>query len=294
MLVRRSDLPLQRDATSRFLPWIIAIMVYLAALALAGTMVVGTAVTGWSGQLTGTMTIQIPPHADNDGETESRVRAAVRLLEDTPGVAQVQVLGRGELGELLEPWLGPDVALSGLPLPRLIDVTIDEGAEVDAATLALRLTSEVPDAVVDDHRKWLDELVRLAQSIELLSLLVVFLVSLAAVATVVFAARTGLAIHQTVIEIMHLIGAHDSFVALEFQRQALLLGLRGGLIGLAGAVATVLIVGRVASGVQLLDFSDLSLSPMQWAVLAALPLGAALIAMVTARLTVLRTLSRMP
>jgi hypothetical protein len=38
---RRSDLPLERDASRRFLPWLVALNVYLAVLALAGLMVIG-------------------------------------------------------------------------------------------------------------------------------------------------------------------------------------------------------------------------------------------------------------
>ena len=38
MALLRSDLPLNKDVSARFLPWIVAFMVYLAALALAIAM----------------------------------------------------------------------------------------------------------------------------------------------------------------------------------------------------------------------------------------------------------------
>ena len=294
MFGRRSDLPLKRDATSRFLPWIIAVMVYLAALSLAGAMVLGEAITAWSKDLTGTLTVQIPLSDGDPEATEARLAEAVGLLRETPGIARVQVLDKRQMGALLEPWLGPDIALSKLPLPRLIDVTLAEGANVDTVSLGLRLTAIVPDAVVDDHRKWLQELLRLARSIELVSVVVVALIGLAAVATVVFAARAGLAVHRSVIEIMHVIGARDSFVAAQFQRQAMVLGFWGGMAGLVAAVATLLLLGRAAGRVQAVDALQVTLAPTQWAVLAALPLAAAVIAMVTARLTVMRTLARLP
>lgn len=294
MFGRRSDLPLRRDATSRFLPWIIAVMVYLAALSLAGAIVLGEAITAWSKDLTGTLTVQIPITDGEPAATEARVIKAVDLLRRTPGIVQVSVLDQRQMGALLEPWLGPDIALSKLPLPRLIDVTLADDANVDTVSLGLRLTAVVPDAVLDDHRKWLDELLRLARSIELVSVVVVILIGLAAVATVVFAARASLAVHRSVIEIMHVIGARDSFVAAQFQRQALFLGFWGGVAGLAAAVATLLALGRIAGRVQAIDALQVSLSPLQWAILAALPPAAALIAMVTARLTVMRALARLP
>ena len=39
MFARRSDLPLDKDALSRFLPWLIAFMVFLAVMAMAGVLV---------------------------------------------------------------------------------------------------------------------------------------------------------------------------------------------------------------------------------------------------------------
>ncbi len=294
MLGQPTDLPLRRDATARFLPWIIAIMVYLAALTLSGAMVVGSAVSTWSAGLSGTVTVQIPPAEEGESTTRARVETAVRLLRETAGIARIEVLDADQIGALLEPWLGPDIALANLPLPRLIDVTLADGAEIDTAALGLRITALVPDAVVDDHRKWLAGLLRLARAIEVLSAVVVALIGLAAVAAVVFAARAGLAIHHTVIEVMHLIGARDNFIAGQFQRQALWLGLAGGILGVAAAAVTLFLVGRVASRVEAIGMLHIALSPTQWAVLAALPLATAIVTMVTAWIAVLRTLARMP
>ena len=92
MLGRPTDLPLRGDATARFLPWIIAIMVYLAALTLTGAMVVGSAVSTWSAGLSGTVTVQIPPAEDGELATRARVETAVRLLRETAGIAR-----RGDL-----------------------------------------------------------------------------------------------------------------------------------------------------------------------------------------------------
>ena len=99
----RFDLPLEQDAAKRFLPWLIALIVYLAALALAGLMVLSTAASGWDRGLTGTLTVQIPPAATKDGAADSnsgpkapvdkaRVDKALEVLRATPGVAQAKAL----------------------------------------------------------------------------------------------------------------------------------------------------------------------------------------------------------
>ena len=55
--------------------------------------------------------------------------------------------------------------------------------------------------------------------------------------SVTFATRAAMATNRPVIEVLHLIGAKDGFIAEHFQRHFLLLGLKGGLIGGAAAIA---------------------------------------------------------
>jgi cell division transport system permease protein len=121
--------------------------------------------------------------------------------------------------------------------------------------------------------------------------------------SIVFATRTGLAIHHGTVEVLHLIGARDSFIAAQFQWPALRLGLRGGLIGLVPALLTLLALSQAAGGVApagtavggaISALPQLTLAPWQWAALLLLPLAAGLTALATARLTVLRSLARMP
>jgi cell division transport system permease protein len=186
-----------------------------------------------------------------------------------------------------------------LALPRLVDLRIDPAAPPDLAALRGRLTAAVPGALIDDHRRWLDRLGSLVLSVQATVLLVMTLIGAAAVSTVVFTTRAGLAVHHAVIEVLHLIGARDNYIAAQFQRQALDLGLRGGLIGLALTVATLLAIGRAGAAASVLGqpvqlLPTLALAPWHWSMLALLPPVAGVIAMLTARITVMRALARMP
>jgi cell division transport system permease protein len=293
MFSRRTDLPLDRDALSRYLPWLIAFMVYMAVLALAGILVLGALARHWDSDVSGTMTVQIPP-TGSAADDEKRVRAAVELLHGEPAIVHAEAITEGRLMALLEPWLGTSEMNADLPLPRLVDVEIEPGADVDMAGLARRLDTAVPGATLDDHGIWLDRLVRLVHSVEALTALVLALMGSATIGTVVFTTRTGLAIHHDVIEVLHIIGAHDGYIARQFAQRALSLGLRGGLIGLALAVPTLLGIGSLARRMEAGIMPNLTLAPAHWLVIAGLPLLAAAIAMLTARLTVTRTLARMP
>ena len=142
--------------------------------------------------------------------------------------------------------------------------------------------------------QWLDRLLDLAGAIEAIAFAVLGLIGLAAVATVVFATRTGLAIHHDVIELLHLIGARDNYVARHFQLHALWIGLKGGIGGVVLAVATLLTLGTLAAKLEAGLLPPLALSPWQWTALAGVAVITAVISLITARVTVLRTIGRMP
>jgi cell division transport system permease protein len=295
---RNFDIPFARDGSVRFLPWLIALMVYLAGLALAGTLLLNAALGDWNRGLTGVMTVELPPAANaQDGDAE--VKLAVALLRTTSGVVGAKPLPRAEVAKLVEPWLGGGEAVAQLALPRLIDVRIDPTNRPDFADLRAKLAAAAPGAMLDDARRRFDRLFDLGLSVEVTALAIVVLIGLAAMLTTVFTTRAGLAVHQNVIEILHILGAHDSYIARQFARQALGLGLRGGLIGLALAIVTLAILGRAADtaaifGPGLRLVPSIALQPWQWATLVLLPIVAAAIAYFTALATVQRALARMP
>ncbi len=295
MLFRRTDLPLDRDPAGRFLPWLVALMVYLAALALVCAMAMAKMVERWDTGLSGTITVQVPPPEPGaPGGQEAAIDRVVELLLDTKAVRSAEVLEPDEIAALLEPWLGAGAAYGELPLPALISVGIDPAAALDYQALARRLADAAPGTVLDDHQSWLGQLLDLARAIELVAALIVILVGASAVAMVIFATRMGLAIHGRVIELLHLIGAQDAYVAREFEIHALRLALRGGVVGLLFAIATVVLVARLFERLDSVLLPALTLSPVEWAALAMLPFAIAVVAMLTARFTVLGNLGRMP
>ena len=297
MLRRRLDLPLDRDGSGRFLPWIVALMVYLSSLALAGTLVVREVLERWDQGLRGTVTVELPA-APASGKDDGAVELALKLLRAAPGVISAEPLDTKRTAQLLAPWLGADVDLSELPVPRLIDLRV-EPASVDLPALAQRSKAAIPGAELDDHRRWLDRVIRTGLALQAVAFAIVMLVGAAAVLAVVFATRTGLAVHHAVVEVLHLIGARDGYIARQFEWHALRLGIEGGIVGLvlagltvAGVTAAAERVGAIDDTARLLPLVEAPL--YEWALLLLLPVASGLIAMITARITVLRALSRMP
>ncbi|HYD98224.1 MAG TPA: hypothetical protein VEH84_02465, partial [Alphaproteobacteria bacterium] len=246
----------------------------------------------WQSGLAGTLTVQIAPEAARTPLPE-RVAAAVALLRDAPGVARAEPLPEDAAADLLSPWLGEGVEGLDLPLPALIDVTAAAPGAIDVAALRTRLQA-VPGAGVDDHSGWMADIARLAGTVELLAGGIVALIAAAAVLAVVFAARAGLAIHRSTVELLHVMGAPDPYVAGQFQRHALRSAALGGVPGAALGVLTLLALRGLAARLDAVALPDFVLSAGGWLAVLAVPLAAAAIAAVTARLTALRTLGRMP
>lgn len=247
--MRRSEwsLPLGGDATDRFLPWIIWLLVFIAAIALVIALALGGAAERWRASQSGVITVEL-------------------------GAA----------------------AAGNLPIPLLIDVRLAPtgGATLDQVRAAVAVVA--PGAQVDDAGAWLAPLARTVSAVRTVGYGVLALIGLASIATVVFTSTTGLAVHRDAMELLHLMGAEDGFIADQFQRQALIMGFLGGLAGLILAAGAFALVGAMARGLEAPLLPRLSLDPAGFVLLAALPFAAAILAMLVARLTVLRVLARLP
>ena len=294
--MRRTSLtvPLRRDPSIRFLPWITAFMVYLAVLSLAGILLIEDTVSRWEQGGLDNLTVQYVPPPDAVMDTDEAVAELIVRIEAMSGVAAARPLAEPELLALLEPWLGDGSIAADLPLPRLIDVEPGPSETLDLGVLAAAVAAAMPGARLDDPRDWLDELASLARTMQVVAAVIVLLVVGAAIATVVVTTQMGLAVHREVIEVLHLIGARDSYVAGQFERHALALGLRGAALGFALAIATLFGLGSAAAAIEAPLLPTFAFEAWCWGVLGALPLAMALVVMATARLTVLRALARMP
>ena len=277
--------------SGRLLPWVIAVMAYLAALGLAGVITLDQSVANWRVALSHTVTVQI---TGSDEATREKERdAVVGLLKTTPGIESALPMSKSEVRNLLEPYLGAGNVTDDLPIPLLIDVSLARDHAVDFDALRKSIKEVAPDAELDDHGTWLQRFISLAENIQFIAGGIVTLVGFATVAIVIFATRAGMAIHHDTIEILHLIGAKDSFIAAQFQRHFVWLGFKGGLIGLVVALLSLLGISRLSFGMEDAFIPKLTFSATLLVALVLLPVIASLLTMVTARQTVKSTLSRM-
>jgi len=293
-MARAPDLTPDDEGASRLLPWVVAVMAFLAGLAAVSGVALEGAARTWRTGLTGSLTVEVPAPAEEGVTQDRRAAAVVEALRGTAGVRDARVLAPEEMAALLEPWLGRGGGLDALPLPRLVDVTLDAGHPPDFEFLARRVAQAAPGARLDDHKLWLDRLTGLARATESAAAAAVLLIGAALAAIVVFATRAAFAAHAETIQLLHLIGAQDGQIASHFQRRAMAMALKGGLLGAALAALTLAGLAFSGGGLELPFGPRALLEPAGLAALALVPAAAAGLAWLTARLTVLRALARMP
>lgn len=290
-LMPRSQMPL------RTLMVAMTIMCYLACLAIGALVLINRAVNDWSSDIAGQVTVQIRP--DGSGKMAKRLETAAQILQQAKGVKLVEVL-KDEAGRrLLEPWLGDADILTQLPIPRLIAVTIDRKNPPDLAAIARRLKKDVPGASLDTHRRWQGELTRMGASLVLLGVAVLILIAVSAVFLVIYASRSAMDANRQAVEVLHFVGASDPYIARQVQWQFLKAGLKSGLAGTLGGMATFLILGLTRDKAAPNGLADASYSLLigapevtvsSYLTLLIVPVVATLICLVAARLSILRIL----
>ncbi|MBA4611577.1 ABC transporter permease [Stappia taiwanensis] len=230
----------------RALTLVVAIMSFLACLTVGAVTIIHEAANAWSNDLVREVTIQIRPADGVDMLRE--IEKAIAVAREFPGVGAVRALSDEETKDLLQPWLGAGLDLESLPVPRLIQVNIADASILDLAGLRQAVVEQVNGASLDDHSLWTDRLAAMANAVVFGGVAILALVLGSMVLSVVFATRAAMAGNRDVVEVLHFVGAEDGFVAREFQRHFLLLGLKGGLAGGLAACAVFLVLGVLADG----------------------------------------------
>ena len=225
-------------------------------------------------------------------ETLAQQEKAVELLKSKPEVEKVTPLNNAQLQKLIQPWLGDGVAVSDLPIPRLIDVKLKPGAEVDFLRWSEELAETAPQASLDNHKLWLNKLIKFADGLKVLALAVLTLVVLITSGAIFYCTQTSLGLHKYIIEILHLMGAKDTYVAQQYAKRTAWLGFLGGLYGLVLAIPTIFVIANLARQIEGGIISDARLNSADWTAILSLPLFSMLIAMSTAYYTVKKTLEK--
>ncbi len=274
------------------MPWVIAIMVALTVIAAAGGLAMHNLAMEAKNELSGGATVQIVEPSPT--ERNRQAEAAEILLAQHPAVASLRRVPDAELDRLLEPWLGAGTDGESIPVPALIDLRLrTEATEAELDSMRRLVSAEAPAARIDAQSSWLKPVFSAITSLQWLAIALVVLLGLTSAAAVWLASRSALGANRNTIEVVHLLGGTDSQIARIFQRSIALDATLGGTVGLLLGVGAVMMLGNQFSGLDSGMIAGGGLAGADWLVLAAIPLAGVVIAILTARLTVMTALRRM-
>ena len=275
------------------MPWVIAIMVALTVIAAAAGLAFSNTARSASDALSGGVTVQVVDA--NPAERDRQAQAVLRALRDTPGVIEATLVSQDEIDRLIEPWLGTSAnGDAGIPVPALVDAQLRDAVTGEALGALRRLLRQVaPAARVDAQSSWLKPVFSAVDTLRWLSLALVGLLGIALGAAVLLAVRNALGSNRDTIEIVHFLGGTDAQIARIFQRAIGYDAAIGGTVGLALGLVVVLLLGQqfAALGAGLVNSGALGWT--DWLLLGLIPVGGVILAMFTARQTVVRALRRM-
>ncbi len=296
---RRYDLSLAGHSGNGFLRLLIALMTVLGMLALCSFFALSAMQDRWSSGLQDKASVEIPA-ADSAGEAippamvQAMTQDAAKVLQAESTIDKVEIMSKDDIRDLLAPWLGQDLVMDSIPLPGLISVSFKPDSRPDLAALRADIREVAPSATIDGHEQWLEDVLRFTGALQFAASLIASIIALTTLVAVAAGVRSKLAENKEELELLHLMGASDRYIARQIQRHTGSLSLQGGIAGLiAGSILLAIIAwaaGRM--GVNLIP--DFRLETVQKIMIAIIPLPVAFLAMLTARWTVLRVLARMP
>lgn len=279
-----------RTVDSRFVPALIAVLVYLAAITLATLLLVSDLGGRWRDEAGGRMSVQLA--APDGPASEERGAAVLAMIRDLPEVARAEPVENSQLAARLLPWLGGAPLPPSLSLPLVLEVELKPEARHVASSVRDRLQAGIAGSEVTLGGTMLEPALRLMRTVAGLTLLVLGVLAATLCASVVFATRARLAACSEAVELLHLLGADDVAITNVVARGALRTALAGGLAGLALAVLTLLAFAYIAGATD--GTTELSLSLLAWGTMALLPPAAAGLAVITAKLAARRALAQLP
>jgi cell division transport system permease protein len=215
--------------SGRALVAVVAIMTFLASITTGTVLLVSASAAEWQSEVASEITIQVRPLSGRDRDRDAA--AVTEAMRAQPGIVETRPFSKEESAKLLEPWLGSGLSLDDLPVPRVIVARVQPGAVLDLAALRARVTQVAPSASVDDHRAWIERMRSMTGATVFAGIGILALVIIATIISVSFATRGAMAANRPIVEVLHFVGAGDSYIANRFLRHFLRLGLEGGVIG---------------------------------------------------------------
>ena len=221
---------------------------------------------------------------------EKQTKRALAILEQTSGVKSARLVGIGAKKKLLEPWLGVDFPLEAIAMPALIEIHETE-AGVDYEGLRLRLSAELPSAILDNHAEWRRPIEVVSKLVSQLGMFTVILIILSSISMVTMASNAALSANVKVLRVLRLVGAFDTFIVTSFVRIFTLRVFLGSLTGTVCAGIVLFLIPTFSENLGILDVVSLEIKDTIY--IACVPFLFAIISIFATRNAVKFSLKRL-
>ena len=219
-----------------FLGWIMSSMIYLALLAVLFSTVSTLSFDKWRSATRDLVTIHVPNPTEitdsDDGVT--RLDETLKILRAFPDIESFTVLEKNDIERLINPLVDKDI-LKNILLPALIEIRLKRNNSLPDLNNALKNLST--DIFIESHAELFLPDAKAFSGAKKLFSVIVGLTLFVAMISIIFAVHAGLAINRETIQVMHLIGAKNGFIARTFQKHVL------KVLGFSSACGTALAMG---------------------------------------------------
>ena len=261
-------------------------MSFLAVVGLAFSLICSDLSTEWGESLKNS-SLRLSAPTDL---LEKQTKVALAILEQTSGVKSARLVGIGAKKKLLEPWLGVDFPLEAIAMPALIEIHETE-AGVDYEGLRLRLSAELPSAILDNHDEWRRPIEVVSKLVSQLGMFTVILIMLSSIAMVTMASNAALSANVKVLRVLRLVGAFDTFIVTSFVRIFTLRIFLGSLTGTVCAGIVIFLIPTFSENLGILDVVSLEIKDTIY--IACVPFLFAIISIFATRNAVKFSLKRL-
>ena len=261
-------------------------MSFLAVVGLAFSLICSDLSNEW-GQSLKNSSLRLSAPTDL---LEKQTNMALAILEQTSGVESARLVGIGAKKKLLEPWLGVDFPLDSIAMPALIEIRETE-AGVDYEGLRLRLSAELPSAILDNHSEWRRPIEVVSKLVSQLGMFTVILIILSSISMVTMASNAALSANVKVLRVLRLVGAFDTFIVTAFVRIFTLRVFWGSLTGTICAGLVLFLIPTFSEDLGILDVVSLEIKDKIY--IACVPFLFAIISIFVTRNAVKSSLKRL-
>jgi cell division transport system permease protein len=235
--IYQSDFAFRQDTTLAYLPLVIAFLTVLSICMTHSAAYIKHVTLSGSEALQQRMHLHLPYDV-----TEAGIKDLYDELDKTDGIETVERISGTEIRGFLGTWLGLDNTLAeDFPLPIILDITLRPEATREDVQRKLQhyLTQHVTGSLLESYD---DSIAAFNQSSRLVKTgiyILGFVVMISTTLIVVIVSRINLGIHKRHIEILHSLGASDSYINHQFIKRSAMISLQGILAGTLVSIAFI-------------------------------------------------------